>query len=141
MDATCEESFPELGESDTDGVIPFPVCVPVCRVATGRWTRTGRRVHVAEDATDEDAAVRRGVDIGFSFSASASKELFRVISIEAELPPIGGEEGCHACPMVGFAPPVHPDQGEDILRERPDGLQSQAMLDQGEGTRPKRNSC
>jgi hypothetical protein len=26
----------------------------------------------------------------------------------------------------------YPDQGEDLLLERPDGLQSQAMLDQGE---------
>jgi hypothetical protein len=76
------------------------------------------------------------VDIGFSFSASASEEIFRVISIEAELPPIGGEEGCHACPMVGFAHPVHPDQGEEILLERPDGLHSHAMLDQGEGLDP-----
>jgi hypothetical protein len=35
--------------------------------------------------------------------------------------------------MVGFAHPVHPDQGEDIFLEGSNGLHSQAMLDQGEG--------
>ncbi|WP_447974924.1 hypothetical protein [Nitrospira sp. Kam-Ns4a] len=51
---------------------------------------------------------------------------------EAQLPPAGGEEGCHGCPMVGHADPVHPHQGQDIIHQAPDRVQAQTVLGEGE---------